>query len=328
MDPDCIRENVTFRQAEKPVRTRSGATEQPETEQELAILESMHDDLRLSINFFQPAFNTGDTMTTLMAIGGAVDFEEPLIFKEFIKRAAGAKARIVVLPQASGLKNTGREYCQIFQALGVKPKPVSLEFRTRAEADKPRHLEALRSATGIFIAGGTQMRLTSIFGGTVFESELLLAFQRGAVIAGTSAGTAVMSRVMLAYGKGGATPRERIAQFSPGLGFTNKIIFDQHFRQRDRLGRLAYAIAMHPGLLGVGVDENTCAIVEDDKRITVCGRNAITIVDGTQLISTNVAEAAGSRPVAVSGLRIHVLTEGCTFDMQKRTAVIPQIALE
>jgi cyanophycinase len=137
-----------------------------------------------------------------------------------------------------------------------------------------------------------------------------------------------MSKVMLAYGKGGATPRERIAQFSPGLGFTDRIIFDQHFRQRDRLGRLAYAISMHPGSLGVGVDENTCAIVEDDRHITVCGRNAITIVDGKEMQSTNAAEMEGSRPVAVSGLKIHVLTEGCSFDMKTNKATIPFLQLE
>ena len=271
---------------------------------------------------------TGDTMTTLMAIGGAVDFEETSIFKEFIRRAGGSKARIVVLPQASGLARTGREYCQAFQKLGVKQKPVALEFRLRAQADKPHHLEALRNATGIFIAGGTQMRITTILGGTRFESALLSAYKRGVVVAGTSAGAAVMSRVMLAYGKNGATPRERIAQFSPGLDFTDRIIFDQHFRQRDRLGRLAYAIAMHPGLLGVGVDENTCAIVEADKHITVCGRSAITIVDGTEIVSTNVADVTGSRPMAVSGLKIHVLTEGCSFDLKTRLASISNLPLE
>ncbi len=267
-------------------------------------------------------------MTTLMAIGGAVNDEESILFKEFIQRAGGAKARIVVLPQASGVKITGKAYGDAFQKLGIKQKPISLEFRERKEADQKKHLEALRNATGIFIAGGTQMRLTAIFGGTDFEQELLAAFQRGVVVAGTSAGTAVMSKVMLAYGKSGATPRERIAQFSPGLGFTDKIIFDQHFRQRDRLGRLAYAISMHPGLLGVGVDENTCAIVEDDRHVTVLGRNAVTIVDGKEMVSTNVAEVEGSRPVAVSGLRIHVLTEGCSFDMKTRRAVIPGVRLE
>ena len=267
-------------------------------------------------------------MTTLMAIGGAVDDEESVIFEEFIRRAGGAKARIVVLPQASSLKDTGKEYARVFQHFGLKSKPVALEFRERKLADKKQHLDSLRNATGIFITGGTQMRITSIIGGTTFEAELLAAFRRGAVVAGTSAGTAIMSKVMLAYGKGGVTPRERIAQFSPGLGFTDQIVFDQHFRQRDRLGRLAYAISMHPGLLGVGVDENTCAIIEDDQHITVCGRSAITIVDGKEMVSTNVAEVEGSRPVAVSGLRIHVLTQGCSFDMKKLAARIPGIKLE
>ncbi len=266
--------------------------------------------------------------TTLMAIGGAADFEEPVIFKEFIKRSGGAKARIVILSQASGLKDTGKGYVKTFRDLGVKHKPIALEFRERKDADKPKHLNALRNASGIFITGGTQMRITSMIGGTDFESVLLAAYRRGAVICGTSAGTAIMSKVMIAYGRGGATPREGLARFSPGIGFTDKIIFDQRFRQRDRLGRLAYAVSMNPGLLGVGVDENTCAIVEDDRRVTVLGRNAITIVDGKDMISTNVAEATGSRPIAISGLTIYMLTEGCSFDMKGRTASIPNLVLQ
>src|SRR6266498_1560948 len=151
--------------------------------------------------------STGDIMTTLMAIGGAMNLEEPAIFEEFIKRAGGAKANIVVLPQASSLAQTGKEYSQIFQKLGAKKKPISLEFRTRTEADQKSHLEVLRRATGIFITGGTQMRLTSLMGGTKFEQELLACYQREAVIAGTSAGTAVQSKIMIAYGRCGATPR-------------------------------------------------------------------------------------------------------------------------
>ena len=267
-------------------------------------------------------------MTTLMAVGGAASTEEPLIFQEFIQRAGGVNARIVVLPQASGLKNTGAEYAHLFRQLGVKRNPIALEFRERAAADAPRNLKAIREATGIFIAGGTQMRLAFIIGGTKLDEELHKAYQRGAVIAGTSAGAAILSKVMLAYGSGGATPRERIAQFSQGFGFTGRIIFDQHFRQRDRLGRLAYAVTTHPGLLGVGVDENTAAIVEDDKKISVIGRSAATIVDGRNITASNVAEVTASRPVAVSGLQVHVLTPGCTFDMKKRTAHIPPLELE
>jgi cyanophycinase len=259
-----------------------------------------------------------------MAIGGALDTEEPRIFQEFIKRTGGVNAKIVVLPQASSLPETGQEYSRVFKKLGVKSKPVSLEFRDRAQADRQRHLELLHQATGIFIAGGTQMRLTSLLGGTRFEEELLAAYRRGAVIAGTSAGTAVQSKFMISYGRSGPTPREGMARFSTGFGFTEKILFDQHFRQRDRLGRLVYAISMHPGALGVGVDENTAAIVEDDKRISVCGKNAITIVDGRNMKATNVAEITNSRPVAVSGLLVHVLTEGCTFDIETRMANIPR----
>jgi len=267
-------------------------------------------------------------MKTLIAIGGAMDLEEPLIFKEFIRRAGGTKARIVVLPQASGLKDTGDEYVHTFMDLGVKRKPISLEFRSRVDADLPQHLKAVHNASAVFIAGGTQMRLSSLIGGTKLESELHKAYQRGAVISGTSAGTAILSKVMLAYGKSGPTPRERIAQFSQGFGFTDKIVFDQHFRQRDRLGRLAYAVATHPGLLGVGVDENTAAIVEDDTKISVIGKSAVTIVDGKNITASDVAEVTASRPIAISGLQVHVLTPGCTFDIQKRTVHIPPLTLE
>ncbi|MBE7434166.1 MAG: cyanophycinase [Anaerolineales bacterium] len=267
-------------------------------------------------------------MTTLIAIGGAASFEEPIIFEEFIKRAGGKKARIVILPQASGLKDTGAEYVRVFQKLGVKSRPVSLEFRERSKADDSRHIKVIREATGIFIAGGTQMRLAFIIGGTKLEVELHNAYKRGAIISGTSAGAAILSNVMLSYGNGGATPRERIAQFSQGFGFTDKIVFDQHFRQRDRIGRLAYAVTAHPGLLGVGVDENTAAIVEDDSRISVLGKNAVTIVDGKDATASNIAEVTASRPIAVSGLTIHVLTPGCTYDIKKRKAYIPPLRLE
>ena len=163
--------------------------------------------------------------------------------------------------------------------------------------------------------------------GLGLEAAILDAYHRGAVIAGTSAGAAVMPKVMIAYGKSGPTPRERIAQFAPGLGLTDKIVFDQHFRQKDRLGRLLYLIASHPGLLGVGIDENTAAVVEDEIFITVTGSGAVTIVDGRDMEATNVAEIEHGGAVAVSNIRIHVLTRGCSFDVSSRKASIPGLEL-
>ncbi len=267
-------------------------------------------------------------MTVLMAIGGAMDLAHPAILHEFVRRAGGAGARIVILPQASALSDTGAFYVQKFLELGVTHPPVALDFRARTQSDDPAYLAAVREASGIFFTGGTQMRIAAVLGGTRLEAELLAAFRRGALVGGTSAGAAILSRVMLAYGRGGPTPRERIAQFTPGLGFTDRVLFDQHFRQRDRFGRLAYAVAAHPGLLGVGVDENTAAILENDRLLRVLGRNAVTIVDGQPVTATNIAEMSASRPVAVSGLGVHVLTEGCSFDLETRTADIPQFFLQ
>jgi cyanophycinase len=182
----------------------------------------------------------------------------------------------------------------------------------------------VKQATGIFIAGGNQMRLTTLFGGTRLETELLATYRRGTVLAGTSAGAAVLSKVMLAFGRSGPTPRQSLAQFTAGFGLTDKLLFDQHFRQRDRLGRLIYAVAAHPGLLGVGIDENTAAILEDDRLISVLGTGAVTIVDGHEISATDAAEAADHAPIAVAGLKVHVLTEGCCYDILQRQAIIPK----
>jgi cyanophycinase len=108
---------------------------------------------------------------------------------------------------------------------------------------------------------------------------------------------------------------------------TDKIVFDQHFRQRDRLGRLLYLIAAHPGLLGVGIDENTAAFVEDESSITVIGSGAVTIVDGSEIESTNVAEVENGGAVAVNNVRIHILTSGCSFNVNTRKAEIPKLQL-
>lgn len=265
-------------------------------------------------------------MTTLIPIGGALDKEDPRVMKEFIHRAGGSSARIVIFPQASALSETGPTYAQQCLELGAA-QALSLEFRERWQADQPEHLQAAHQATGIFFTGGAQLRLTQLLGGTKMETALQQAYQRGCVVGGTSAGASVLSKTMIAYGKSGPTPRAGILQFSPGLGFTEKFTFDQHFRQRDRLGRLVYAVLTHPGILGVGIDEDTAAIVENDESITVRGSGAVTIVDGREISETDVAEIERRGTVAVSNLKIHILTDGCVYDGRTRQAHLPQKTL-
>jgi len=224
------------------------------------------------------------------------------------------------------LADTGQYYVELFRSLGAADA-AALEFRQRDGAGTPEQVELLRSATGIFIAGGNQMRLSVLYGGTRLEAELLSAYRRGCLVGGTSAGAAILSKTMICNGKGGPTPHEGLAQFSPGLGFTDKFTFDQHFRQRDRLGRLVYAVATHPGILGVGIDEDTAAIVEEDASITVCGSGAVTIVDGREIVGSDVSEIEHKGPVAISNLKVHILTHDCVYDGKTRAAQIPQKTL-
>ena len=262
-------------------------------------------------------------MRTLMAIGGAIDQDNPALVSEFIRRAGGDQARVVVLPQASDQAETGSIYASQFMQVGAQRADI-LDFQHRDQAGSPQDIELLRSATGIFFTGGTQMRLSVLIGGTRLEEELLAAYQRGCLVGGTSAGASILSKTMIAYGRGGSTPRERIVQFIPGLGFTDRFIFDQHFRKRDRLGRLIYAVATYPGAVGVGIDENTAVTIEDDDRITVYGSGAVTIVDGRQITATDVAEVGSRGPVAVAGLTVHVLTQQGTYQRQSRSAQLPE----
>lgn len=250
--------------------------------------------------------------TTLVAIGGAIDHDNPIVLREFIRRAGGDAARIVILPQASSDADTGAFYIKDLTDLGAG-QVATLAFSQRSEADAHQNIDLIRNATGIFIAGGTQMRLSVLFGGTALEAELLAAFQRGCVVGGTSAGASILSKTMIAYGEGGLLPRERMVQFSPGLGFTDKFLFDQHFSQRNRLGRLIYGVGAYPGALGVGIDEDTAAIVDDEASITVCGAGAVTLVDGSQAGATDIADVENQGLVAVSNLKIHILTHGCRY---------------
>ncbi|MEW5939918.1 MAG: cyanophycinase [Chloroflexota bacterium] len=264
-------------------------------------------------------------MSALIPIGGNINWKNPVVVREFTERAGGKAARIVILPQASADDDTGEFYIQKFRDLGVR-HARSLDFKTRAEAGTKSQRAALRAATGIFIAGGFQLRLTSLYGGTTLLPAIQQAFARGAVVAGTSAGAAVMSTTMFAYGKGGQTPRDKIAQFVPGFALTKNFIVDQRFRQRDRLGRLIYIIAAHPGPIGLGVDEDTAAIIEDDARVTVAGSGGVTIVDGREMQAADIAEIEDGGPIAVSGVRIHVLTPGCKFNARTRKVFIPRKA--
>lgn len=264
----------------------------------------------------------------VMVIGGAEDkLRHKAILSRFARFAGGADGHVVVVSTASSLGEEATErYRELLEGLGIA-RVSGLRPEERAEANAPEVAKLLADATGVFLTGGNQSRLTQVVGGTRLADALLLAHDRGAVLAGTSAGASAMASHMVAYGRSGPTPKHRMVQLSAGLGVIQNVVIDQHFEQRSRVGRLLALVAQSPALLGVGVDEDTCAIVHPDRTLQVVGKGAVTIVDGSH-IKTDAFRGKGYRPLMVSGAVLHSLPAGYWFDLRGRTLLAEPRALE
>ena len=242
------------------------------------------------------------------------------ILRRFVELCGGGQARIAIIPTASSLANTSTRYEEIFTDLGVG-HVVSLPFEERADCERADWLGELEQAHGVFMTGGNQLRLSTTLGGTSVAELLRERNQNGGLhVAGTSAGASFMAEHMIAYGDEGSTPRGDMVTLVPGLGLTRNIIVDQHFRQRDRLGRLLTAIAYNPRPIGVGLDEDTAAFIAPDNSLEVVGTGAITIVDPSEMDFSSMASVESRDPVCLINIRLHVLVQGGSYDIESRKA--------
>lgn len=258
----------------------------------------------------------------LFVIGGAEDkLGRRTVLKAFVDRAGGADARIAVVATASSL---GPEINEVYQALFTRLGAAEVFFvrpESREQAADSGLVAELERATAIFMTGGNQLKLSTVIAGTPFGRAILEARDRGVTIAGTSAGASIQSSHMVAFGPGGATPKQRMTQVAAGLGLIENCVIDQHFAQRNRYGRLLMIVSQSPQLLGLGVDEDTAAVIsrtEDDDVLRVIGRGSVTVMDGTHMVS-NAHEAHEHRPILASGVVLHVLPAGAQFDLRART---------
>jgi cyanophycinase len=259
-----------------------------------------------------------DGRGAVMIIGGAEDkLRDKVILSRFVELAGGPDAHIVVISTASELGDTATEfYAELFTSLGVQ-RVSGLRPLSRDEADAEDVAALLADSTGIFLTGGNQLRLSSVVGGTRLGKVLRDAHDRGVVVAGTSAGASAVSSHMVAFGSSGATPKHRMVHMSAGLGLLQNVVVDQHFEQRTRLGRLLAVVAQSPSLIGLGLDEDTAAIVYEDETLEVIGRGAVTIVDGSRVV-TDAFRTKGYRPMMVSGAVLHSLPAGYRFNLRDR----------
>jgi cyanophycinase len=258
---------------------------------------------------------------TLIIIGGHEDRKpdgKRTILREVARHIHGGK---LVLATVASHQPEGYfdEYEKAFADLDTgELVELYVEDRTRAgDRDK---LQVIDDAAGIFFSGGDQLRITSQIGDTGIEAKVRALYERGGLIAGTSAGAAAMSDTMLVKGTSGETHRIGDLHMAPGLGLIRDVIIDQHFAERGRFGRLLGAVAHNPRVLGIGIDEDTAAVVHDG-HLKVIGSGAVYIVDGEHVTHSNLAEARPDRVLSMHDVCVHVLGTGDSFDIKTRKPV-------
>src|ERR671911_605358 len=223
----------------------------------------------------------------VMPIGGAEETEPGgEILQRFVDLACGSNARIAIISTASeNPQRSGEGYAKLFRKMGAKEADW-LRVERREDANSEPALALLKQASGIYITGGDQGRLVRLLVGTLVMDCIRLRNADGVIVAGTSAGASILSALMMAGGTGvggdsnGSAARKGMVDVVAGFGLLQDVIIDQHFSQRGRIGRLLEAFAGNPGLLGLGIDEDTAAIIDSSSCMTVMGSGAVTIVDG------------------------------------------------
>jgi cyanophycinase len=272
--------------------------------------------------------SASDEVGSLVIIGGGLRYDQSDVWNKTVELAGGRGAKIAVFPTASGdpLSN-GSRTAEALRAAGAEPflvpvRVVNSDLDYRQAVMDPKLAEEIKSAGGVYFIGGSQERITTALGCcTGTRTPLLEAiwdvYRKGGVVAGSSAGAAVMSRMM--YVRAPSVLRtlqdgvKLGSELGPGLGFLHPDWFvEQHCLARGRYGRALVAMHTLGVKYGIGVDENTAVVVSEGHRMSVLGSNAVVVL--------NLSEAVCEKDKAVTpfnlkNARISYLEAGDAFDL-------------
>ncbi|MCC0178628.1 cyanophycinase [Waterburya agarophytonicola K14] len=259
------------------------------------------------------------TKNAILVIGGAEDkVHGKEILQTFFNRSKSSDAIIGIVPCASREPSLiGERYHRIFSDMGAKEIKV-LDVRDRSGANDSAYLDFVENCTGIFLTGGDQLRLCGLLADTILMNRIIeRAQKREMSLAGTSAGAAVMGHHMISGGSSAESPNRALVDMAIGLGIIPEVLVDQHFYNRNRLARLLSAVSGHPELLGIGIDEDTCAMFESDGIMEVIGKGTVTIVNARNMTYSNAKEAKGNEPLSMHNLKLHILGYGDRYDLEQ-----------
>ena len=278
----------------------------------------------------------------LIIIGGALDkgsftentfadqveenlnFFEKGILKRIIDESKYQKdSRIEIVPTASKVPDiVGVEYARAFGYLGAENVGV-LNVENREDALSPEALDRITNANVIFFTGGDQLRLTSIFGGTPIHDLLLKKYlEEDFLYVGTSAGAACASKNMIYQGSSREALLKGEIKITSGLGFMDNVIIDTHFVQRGRIGRLFQAVVGNPKTLGIGLGEDTGLLIKNGVSMEALGSGLVIIVDGRQILDSNITDVALGEPFSIKNLVVHVMSQGDVYCLETNDLTI------
>lgn len=278
----------------------------------------------------------------LIIIGGAVDkgsftevsydvnvannlnFFESGILRRVIKESKhGENSRIEVVTTASVIpREVGPQYVKAFEYLSAKNVGI-LHIERREQTNDPEILKRVQEADVVMFTGGDQLRLTSILGGTKFHDIILDKYKNEEFIyAGTSAGAAAASNNMIYQGSSQEALLKGEVKITSGLSLIQNVIIDTHFVQRGRIGRLFQAVVGNPRVMGIGLGEDTGLLITNNTKMEAIGSGLVILVDGRQIMDTNLTQVELGRPISINNLIVHVMSMYDTYDLQTHTLEI------
>jgi len=277
----------------------------------------------------------------LVIIGGAVDkgsfaeegpvntianlnFFETGILRRIIKESKHhEKSRIEVITTASVIpREVGPQYVKAFGHLKATNVGL-LHIEKREQTMDPDIIARIQAADVVMFTGGDQLRLTSILGGTRLHDIILDKFKNEEFIyAGTSAGAAAASNNMIYQGSSHEALLKGEVKITSGLSLIQNVIIDTHFVQRGRIGRLFQAVVGNPRVLGIGLGEDTGLLITSDGKMEAIGSGLVILVDGRNIMDTNLTQVEMGRPISINNLVVHVMSMYDTYDLNKHTMEI------
>lgn len=271
----------------------------------------------------------------LIAIGGAEDkgtdletgefhrsnlnFFELGILRRVVEEAGGVNARIEVITTASTIPyEVGENYLNAFGKIGCTNIGL-MHIRNRQDAMETQYLNRIRESDAVMFSGGNQLRLSVTDGGTEFLALLKKRYQEETfLIAGTSAGAMAMGQTMIYEGNATRAHLKGEVKMTSGLGFINSVIIDSHFEKRGRFGRLAQAVATNPSTIGIGLGEDTGMLITDGNKMEAIGSGLVVIVDGHDILHSNIADIPDGNPISLENLKVHFCEKGNGYLIRER----------